>query len=147
MAHSGREIADVALQQILYRVLRVKSLTYLLIATTTVCTLIAQMILKKAVNSQEMKGALMQGPVNFILSATVHPLVWLALCLQVFGYVVWFFVLTRERLAVSFAISGAMIYLLTAVAAWYFYAERLTPMQWLGIGLISMGVLFVAYQK
>lgn len=123
------------------------SLTYILIATTTLCTLIAQMVLKKAVNSQPMKVALADGPLSFILGAALHPLVWLALVLQVAGYIVWFFVLAREKLAVSFAISGAMIYTITALSAWYVYDERLTPYQWLGIVMISLGVLFVAYQK
>ena len=122
-------------------------LTYLLIATTTLCTRVAQMILKKAVNLPMMKAALAQGPVDFVLSAAINPLVWLALVLQVFGYVTWFFVLTREKLAVSFAISGAMVYTITAFAAWYFYGERLTSLQWVGILMISTGVLFVATQK
>jgi drug/metabolite transporter (DMT)-like permease len=122
-------------------------LTYLLIATTTICTLVAQMILKKAVNMPAMKLALGEGPVSFILAAALHPLVWLALSLQVLGYVVWFFVLTREKLAVSFALSGAMIYTITALAAWYFYGERLTALQWTGILMISLGVMFVAYQR
>lgn len=122
-------------------------LTYLMIATTTICTLAAQLILKRAVNSPGMRAELADGPMQFILGAAVHPLVWLALVLQVFGYVVWFFVLTREKLAVSFALSGAMIYILTALLAWMFYGERLSAQQWVGILLISAGVLFVAVQR
>jgi drug/metabolite transporter (DMT)-like permease len=122
-------------------------LTYLMIATTTLCTLAAQLILKRAVNSPAMRAELADGPLQFILGAAVHPLVWLALVLQVLGYVVWFFVLTREKLAVSFALSGAMIYILTALLAWGFYGERLSAQQWLGIALISAGVLFVAVQR
>lgn len=123
------------------------SLSYLLIATTALCTLAAQLILKKAVNSVAMKDALEQGPINFIIGAALHPLVWLALGLQVLGYVVWFFVLTREKLAVSFALAGALLYTVTAFAAWYFYGERLGPLQWTGIVMISFGVLLVAYQN
>jgi drug/metabolite transporter (DMT)-like permease len=122
-------------------------LTYLLIATTTLCTLAAQLLLKKALNGDAMREALVVGPVNFIFSAALHPLVWLALSLQVTGYVAWFFVLTRERLAVSFAISGAMLYVLMGFAGWLFYAERLTPLQWSGIALISIGVVLVVNHR
>ena len=122
-------------------------LTYLLIATTTLCTLVAQLVLKKAVNLPVMKAALSEGPLQFVVAAALHPLVWAALCLQVFGYVVWFFVLTREKLAVAFALSGALIYTITAFAAFYLYGERLTTLQWAGILMISSGVLLVAYQK
>lgn len=121
--------------------------TYLMIATTTICTLAAQLILKKAVNTPLMRAELVEGPVQFIVGAAFNPLVWLALVLQVFGYVVWFFVLTREKLAVSFALSGAMIYILTAFLAWMIYGERLNFQQWIGIALISAGVIFVAYQR
>lgn len=122
-------------------------LTYLLIATTTICTLAAQLILKKAVNSPMMRAELVDGPVQFIIGAALNPLVWAALVLQVFGYGVWFFVLTREKLAVSFALSGAMLYILTALLAWSIYGERLSTQQWIGIALISAGVIFVAYQR
>lgn len=122
-------------------------LTYLLIATTTLCTLIGQTILKRAVNLPSMKAALAQGPLDFVFSAAFNPLVWLALAMQVIGYVAWFFVLTREKLAVSFAISGSMMYLLVACSGWYFYGERLSLIQWAGIAMISIGVMFVAVQK
>lgn len=121
-------------------------LTYLMIATTTLCTLAAQLILKKAVNLPSLRADMAEGPFHFILGAAMHPLVWAALVLQVFGYVVWFFVLTREKLAVSFALSGAMIYMLTAIFAWVIFGERLSGQQWVGIALISAGVIFVAYQ-
>lgn len=122
-------------------------LTYLLIAITTLCTLAAQLILKKAVTGAALKAALADGPTSFILGAALHPLVWIALALQVFGYIVWFFVLTREKLAVSFALSGALIYTITAFAAWYFFGERLGVPQWVGIFMISIGVLLVAYHN
>lgn len=122
-------------------------LTYLLIATTTLCTLVAQLILKRAVNVPAMRAALEDGPLQFVLAAALNPLVWVALMLQVAGYITWFFVLTREKLAVSFAISGAMVYTIMAFAAWYFYGERLGALQWVGIMMISAGVLFVVTQN
>lgn len=122
------------------------AITFAMIFTTTTCTLVGQLILKGAVNAPSMKQALSQGPVAFLLNAAISPGVWLALFFQVVGYAVWFFVLTREKLAVSFAISGAMIYMLTGIAAWYFYGERLSMQQWLGIILLSAGVMLVAYR-
>ncbi|WP_206859994.1 hypothetical protein [Lysobacter changpingensis] len=121
-------------------------LTYLLIAVSTLCTLSAQLMLKKVIVDPATREAMAAGPTSFILSAAMHPFTWLALCLQVGGYVVWFFVLSRERLAVSFALSGSLFYILTALAAWHFYSERLTPYQWSGIIFISIGVMLIARQ-
>lgn len=119
------------------------ALTFLLITTTTLCTIAAQLLLKKAVNGPAMSSALAHGPLAFVFSAAMNPLVLTALSLQVFGYIVWFFVLTRERLAVAFAVSGSTFYILMALSALFFYGERMAVWQWAGILLISIGVLLV----
>lgn len=122
-------------------------LTFLLITTTTLCTIAAQLLLKKAVNGPVMSTALSHGPLAFVFSAAINPLVLVALSLQVFGYIVWFFVLTRERLAIAFAISGSTFYIIMALAAMYFYGERMAMWQWIGIMLISIGVLLVTQTR
>jgi Integral membrane protein DUF6. len=57
-----------------------------------------------------------------------------------------FFVLTREKLAVAFAINSAIVYMLTGFAAWFFYGERLSLQQWAGLSLLTFGVLLMAYK-
>ena len=60
------------------------------------------------------------------------------------GFVVWVVVVSRVKLGVAFAISGAFFYLLMAAVTWLLYGERLTLWQWAGIALISTGVLMVS---
>src|SRR5690606_26996856 len=112
-----------------------QSMTYLLILLTTVCTIVGQLILKRA--GTGLRPLLASGPVEFLFGAATSPLVIAALGLQVVGYVAWLFVLSREKLSVAFALSGSTLYLLTAIASWYFFGERLTGWQWLGFVLIS----------
>lgn len=114
---------------------------YLLILFTTVCTIGGQLILKRAVTG--LKPLLQSGPIEFLFGAATSPMVIAALSLQILGYVAWLFVLSKEKLSVAFALSGSTIYLLTAIASWYFFDERLTPWQWLGFLLISAGVVLV----
>lgn len=116
--------------------------TYLLILVTVLCTIGGQLILKRAVDA--LKPLLASGPIDFLLGAAMSPLVIAALCLQVLGYVSWLFVLSREKLSIAFALSGSTLYLLTALASWFFYNERLSPLQWLGFFLISAGVALVS---
>jgi undecaprenyl phosphate-alpha-L-ara4N flippase subunit ArnE len=115
--------------------------TYLLILITTLCTIGGQLILKRAVTG--LKPLLESGPIEFLFGAATSPLVIAALSLQVLGYVAWLFVLSKEKLSIAFALSGSTLYLLTAIASWYFYGERLTLWQWLGFILISAGVVLV----
>jgi drug/metabolite transporter (DMT)-like permease len=114
---------------------------YLLILLATVCTLGGQLILKPAVTS--LKSLLQAGPIEFLLGAATSPMVIAALALQVLGYVAWLFVLSKEKLSIAFALSGAFFYILMALASWLLYGERLSAAQWLGLVMISMGVVLV----
>lgn len=116
--------------------------TPLLILIVTFMTIGSQLILKRAVNgiTLVLKHS---GVAQFLIAAAASPWVWMALSLQAMGYVVWLFVLTGERLSVAFAISGSFFYIVMAAASWFFFSERLTPLQWLGLFLISGGVLLV----
>lgn len=115
---------------------------YLLILTTTLATIAGQLVLKRAVTG--LKPVLQAGgPLEFLLGAATSPLVIAALSLQVIGYIAWMFVLSKEKLSVAFALSGSSFYLLMALASWYFFDERLSALQWIGLLLISAGVILV----
>ncbi|HEY0662660.1 MAG TPA: EamA family transporter [Lysobacter sp.] len=114
---------------------------YLLVLVTTLCTIAGQLILKRAVTG--LKPLLDAGPIDFLIGAATSPLVIGALSLQVLGYVAWLFVLSKEKLSIAFALSGSSFYLLMAFASWYFFGERLSAAQWLGLVLISCGVILV----
>ena len=99
-------------------------------------------ILKKGVNDivQVLKN---EGAISFVLSAATSPVVIAALSLQGVGYVIWLFVVAQERLSVAFAISGSFFYLTMAVVSWMIYNEKLVIYQWLGLVLITVGVVMV----
>lgn len=116
--------------------------TFVLVLMVTLCTIGSQLILKKGVG--QITSVLHEnGPLAFVASAAMSPVVIAALTLQVGGYVVWLFVLSQERLSVAFAMSGSFFYLVMAGASWLLYDERLTLGQWAGLLLISCGVIMV----
>ena len=113
-----------------------------LIFLVSSCTIGSQLLLKSGIN-QIAPIFRQEGAVTFLFSAAVSPWVISALCLQVIGYVLWFFVLTQARLSVAFAISGSFFYLLMAAASWLVFSEKLNGWQWLGLAMISGGVLIL----
>lgn len=121
-----------------------KSLNLIFIAASTLCTLSAQLILKGVVGTPAIREAMTQGVQYFALAAIKDARAWIALSLQVLGYVIWLYVLSREKMAVAFAFSGSMFYILVALSAWIFYAERPNQAQWIGILFISVGVLLIS---
>lgn len=113
-----------------------------LIFVVSACTIGSQLILKNGINhiSPVFRN---EGIFPFLWAAATSPWVIGALCIQVLSYVVWFFVLTQERLSVAFAISGSFFYLLMAMASWFVFNERLNLWQWLGLFMISGGVMIL----
>jgi drug/metabolite transporter (DMT)-like permease len=116
--------------------------TALLVLIVTLVTIGSQLILKRGIG--EISTVLRQeGAVAFVWAAATSPIVLAALLLQGIGYVVWWFVVSQERLSVAFAISGSFFYLVMAGASWLLYGERLNIQQWIGLCLITAGVLMV----
>lgn len=120
--------------------------TVLLVLLVTLITIGSQLILKRGIG--DVSVVLRQdGILAFVWAAATSPVVIAALALQGIGYVVWWFVISQERLSVAFAISGAFFYIVMAAASWLLYGERLNIQQWFGLCLITVGVLLVNLYK
>lgn len=121
-----------------------KPLLYALVVASTCCTLLAQLLLKQVISTGHVRSALQEGILHFVLAVATVPLAWLALGIQATGFMLWLLVLSKEKMAIAFALSGSFFYLLVSFAGIFFFSERLTGYQWGGIVLISTGVLLVA---
>jgi len=109
-------------------------------------TITAQIILKK--------GLLLLGGVQFssgvmveIFRITHSPYVMGAFVLQGIIALFWIYVLSRTQLVYLFTMSGAFFYILLALASWIVLDERLSLIQWLGVFMISLGVVCFNYHS
>jgi drug/metabolite transporter (DMT)-like permease len=114
-------------------------LTKFLILVVVCNSAASQLLLKRAVNDIGAPSSY-PGLLQFFVAAAGSPPVWISLVLQVLGYALWIVVLTQEKVGVAVAMLGSGFYLLMAVLAWVFFDERLGPVQWAGIVLITVGV-------
>jgi len=103
---------------------------------------ISQLLLKRGLSGASSLAT--TDKIAFLLFAATSPYVLASMTVQVIGYVAWFFVVTRVKLAVAFAIAGSVVYVLMALMAWSVFGERLTAIQWAGVAFISVGVLCMA---
>ena len=115
----------------------------LLLILVSINTIASQLLVKKGVTQLGGIRAFADLPRFAILAAT-SPWILLSVCLQIVGYLAWFVVVTREKLGVAVAFTGASFYVLMALSAWYFYDETLSALQCVGIGLIVLGVVCMA---
>src|SRR5688572_8700410 len=114
----------------------------LLILFVTCSTLGSQLLIKRAVGQIAARG-LQVGKLDWLIAVSTSVPVIAAVLIQGVGFLVWIMVVSRVKLGVAFGISGAFFYVLMAAASWYFYDEKLIPIQWFGLALISSGVLMV----
>jgi drug/metabolite transporter (DMT)-like permease len=115
----------------------------LLLILVSINTIASQLLVKKGVTQLGGIRAFADLPRFAILAAT-SPWILLSIFLQIVGYLAWFVVVTREKLGVAVAFTGASFYVLMALSAWYFYGEALSALQCVGIALIVLGVVCMA---
>ena len=111
-----------------------------LIILVALITITTQLILKFAIGKLAEVGVTSSNTIDFIWGAISSPYIWGAVLLQGTGFLLWLFVISRYKLGVAFAMSGAFFYVFLALAAWYFFNETLGTRQWAGIIIISLGV-------
>jgi drug/metabolite transporter (DMT)-like permease len=116
----------------------------LLFIVVTVNAVIGQLLLRRATNSLGGAPASLAGLPRFIAQATLSPWIYASLAVQILGYVLWMVIVSREKLGVATATIGAGFYLLMALSAWLVYGETLSGLQWLGIVLVTAGVVCIS---
>lgn len=114
----------------------------LMILFVTCSTLGSQLLIKGAVAGIATRSPPPSG-LDWLLAVLASPKIWAAVAVQGVGFLVWIAVVSRVKLGPAFATSGAFFYVLLAAASWYLYGERLAPLQWMGITLVSIGVLMI----
>lgn len=115
----------------------------LMIVFVTCSTLGSQLLIKRAVTGIAAHTPVPRG-LDWMLAMVSSPAVWTAVAIQGIGFLVWMVVVSRVKLGLAFAVSGAFFYILLALLSWALYGERLAPLQWAGIVLVSVGVLMIS---
>jgi multidrug transporter EmrE-like cation transporter len=115
----------------------------LMIVFVTFSTLGSQLLVKRAVTQIAQRDPVPQG-IQWLVAACFSPEVIAAVAIQGIGFIVWVVVVSRVKLGMAFAISGAFFYILIALSSWLLYGERLAAPQWLGLILVSCGVLLMS---
>ncbi|MFC1488419.1 hypothetical protein ACFL6B_01085 [Thermodesulfobacteriota bacterium] len=117
----------------------------LFISIIALGTIIAQIILKK--------GLLLMGGIDLsagvavgILRMLHSPYVLGALTLQGSIALLWIYLLSKTQLVYLFTMSGAIFYILLALTSWLVLGERLSFVQWLGVIMISVGIVCFNYK-
>jgi drug/metabolite transporter (DMT)-like permease len=115
----------------------------LLFAAVTINAVVSQLLLRRALIALGSPASLSELP-RFVGNAALSPWIYASVALQILGYILWMLVVSREKLGVATASIGAGFYVLMALSAWLVYGESLSPLQWVGIVLVTLGVICIS---
>lgn len=119
-------------------------MTKLLIILITVNAAASQLALKQATAKIGSPTLAWEPLSRFVAAAAQSPWTYACAGMQIFGFVLWMILISREKLGVATASVGAGFYLLIAFSAWMVYGETLTPLQWAGIVFVTLGVVCIS---
>lgn len=131
------ESQSISLQSRNFRI----GLLYLL--ANLVVSVCAQLMLKKGM--LELGAFELAGGGSYLLEM-LHPLVVGGLILYACGTVLWLLCLTKLDLSFAYPV-GTLQYLLVFAGAWLWFGEEISLMRLLGLGVICVGVLFLALDR
>jgi len=114
-----------------------------LFVAITVNAVASQLLLRRGLNGIGKLTQFSDMP-RYISNVALSPWIYASVALQILGYLLWMIVVSREKLGVATASIGAGFYLLMALSAWLIYGEILSSLQWVGILLVTLGVLFIS---
>ena len=115
----------------------------LLFVAFTVNSVISQLVLRRGLQELGSPISLHRLP-RFLGNAALSSWIYASVALQILSYVMWMLIVSREKLGVATATVGAGFYTLMALSAWLIYGESLSPMQWSGIVLVTVGVACIS---
>lgn len=115
----------------------------LLFPALTIIAVASQLLLRRATIALGSAPATWSALPRFVAQAALSPWIYAAVALQLLGYVLWLVIVAREKLGVATASIGAGFYVLMALSAWLVYGETLSALQWIGIALVTCGVVCI----
>jgi drug/metabolite transporter (DMT)-like permease len=109
----------------------------------TLNSVISQLVLRRGLQDLAIPASFANLP-RFIGGAALSPWIYASITLQIMSYAMWMLIVSREKLGVATATVGAGFYTLMALSAWIVYGETLSPVQWAGIALVTVGVICIS---
>lgn len=113
-----------------------------LIAFTDICDTVSQLILKSAINSQDLHVSGIKKALYLVWKLLKIPRVWLGFLLSGVSLVLWLIVLSKADLNLAFSLDS-MRYILIALASMIFLKEKVDIGRWSGIICVVCGIILV----
>jgi multidrug transporter EmrE-like cation transporter len=118
-------------------------LPYLLIFITLIGNVIGLLLVKKTVIDAGQAPRETGDIITFLIKVLVNPITWLAFLAVFIGLLAFWLALTKMELSRIYPIIGGLSYILVAIFSVLLFKENITMWGWLGVVLVSAGVILL----
>ena len=77
------------------------------------------------------------------ITGLTSPLIWLAIAFIILDLIIWLYLLKYIPLSIAFPLSR-VVDVLVPISCWLMLKEGISPLRWLGIALVIIGLAIVA---
>jgi drug/metabolite transporter (DMT)-like permease len=121
--------------------------TLLLALTAPVIGTIGQLLLKHVMRSVgPVAFGQARAPWRIVQQLAFNPVFLLAVLLYILGFIIWLIVLSKLDLSYAYPILALSYGFVPLLSMWAF-GEHISPMRWVGIAIICLGVVVVGLSR
>lgn len=114
---------------------------WLVLLFSTSVGVVAQLASKQWINDVDLQR-FRREPLLGIYSVLSNGYFWAYGFAAVSGVISWFWVLRRFDLGVAYPVAESLAFVLIILASSWLFSEPVPPLRWVGIALISAGLVF-----
>ncbi len=119
---------------------------FLLIVLNDIGDTIAQLIMKKGLINTGISSVNLSNIAEFATRNASSLLVWLGVFVYIMNFFIWIVVLYKIDLSIAMPV-GSTSYIFVPLAAVLFLHEQVSPLRWIGVLCIVLGIHFVSQSK
>ena len=119
---------------------------FFLIVLNDIVDTIAQLFMKKGLLLMGIGPVTLRNIAELVFKGASSFLLWIGIILYASNFLVWIIVLYKIDLSIAMPV-GSTSYILVPIAAIIFLHEYVSPLKWLGVLCIVVGIRFVSQSK
>ena len=119
---------------------------FLLLILNDIIDTVAQVFMKKGLVYPWNGSVSMGGIYEFIVKNGSSPFVWLGIFVCMMNFFLWIVILYKIDISIAMPV-GSVAYALVPILAVIFLHEHISPIRWLGIAMILLGIYFTSQSK
>lgn len=107
---------------------------------------VAQLAMKKGLAETGIGAITFQNIFQFGILSLSSWLIWAGILIYIISFILWLVIIYRIDLSIAMPV-GSAAYVFIPIMAIIFLHEHVSPVRWLGIALVILGIHFTAQSK